>query len=471
MNEVVKLPGRPAVPSPAKPHVFLVCIDALRADALETPGPDSIWSEPGRPATPVLDGFRRESRSYPLATASSSWTKPSVPSIFLSRHPGEHGVFEVAKDVRRGGLSAALPEDAETMAERFRAAGYRTIGLAHNAQLDAGLGFARGFDVWASDAGDGESILSALRELRPFDDGKPVFLYLHYLEPHWPYRGRVVQRAKEHATGRFPFHTFRGSDWRTLKREMADGRIVLEAEEIRFLRRVYGLAVEEADRVLGLALDWLTDTGAFERAVTCVLSDHGEELVDHGSVGHGQSVHGELVRVPLMLRAGRETGVSTGRDTVSTELASHVDVLPTLLGAAGVRSDGPVSGRDLLHAAPAEHVFSEVKHKRRYRQAVRDARWKLVRSRFFRRAGDGSAEDYNNLEELLSGREHRTELRLFDLQEDPRELTDLSAAHPAVTARLEAVLDAWWRDRRTHGRNVRAIEEDMIRRLEALGYL
>jgi hypothetical protein len=126
----------------------------------------------------------------------------------------------------------------------------------------------------------------------------------------------------------------------------------------------------------------------------------------------------------------------------------------------------------VLRDQAPEKVFAEVKHKRRYLQAVVESEFKLVREyRFARKAMDEPSADYNNLPELFAERTHRTESRLFDLARDPAETTDLSRVRPDVRTDLESRLDHWWQGLARRASSTRAIEDDMIRRLEALGYL
>lgn len=457
------------------PHVIVLCVDALRADCLtEPPAPASIWAELGPPRTPAMDAFAATARVHRTAVASSSWTRPCVPSMFLSLHPSEHGVLEVAKGRGSRASSPPLPESAPTLAETLRRAGYRTLGLGHNAQLDPAFGFDRGFDLFDSDAGDGPTILESLRVADPFREGRPVFLYLHLIEPHWPFHARIADRAEPHAQGRFAFHRFQASEWKALKHDLKTGEVSLRPDEVRFLRTSYGLAVEEVDRLVGQLLDWLEREGILDRAVVALTADHGEELLDHGLVGHGQSLHEELIRVPLMLRAGTSTPCGDlGTDTVRAPV-SQVDLYPTLLEAVGIPFPGTLSGRSALDIErSARPVFSEVKHKRRYHQSIHTGNWKLIRSFFFRRdEEDPSRADYNNLAELFEDRPYRCQRVLFDLQRDPGETRDVFGTFPEMADRLEVALDAWWQEiqpRREEG--ARDMETELIRRLEALGYL
>ncbi|MGQ0723326.1 MAG: sulfatase family protein [Candidatus Eiseniibacteriota bacterium] len=456
----------------ASPHVVVVCVDALRADCLANDlRPASIWEETGPPETPAMSAFAASAWTAPVAVAASSWTKPSVPSIFLSRHPSEHGVLEVAKGDAKAS-TVLLPSGMPTMAELFRDAGYRTIGLAHNAQMDPSLGFGRGFDVFDADAGGGTRILAALESLDPLRGEKPAFLYLHLIEPHWPFGATVAERAERFATGRFAFHRWDARGWKAFKKQLRKGNVSPTEDETRFLRATYRLAVEEADERVGAILEWLDGSGAGDRSTVLLTADHGEELLDHGLVGHGQSLHEELVRVPFALRIGAAVRVPPLPEPTAARPVSHVDILPTLLECAGLPVAPGVSGKGLFADDGPREAFSEVKHKRRYHQAVRSGRWKLIRSFVFRRAEDGAAADYNNLGALFAERAYHTERRLYDVEVDPGERRNLLATFPETVARLELILDRWWGELRLREDDEsRDLDAELIRRLEALGYL
>ncbi|GJM45386.1 MAG: sulfatase [Gemmatimonadota bacterium] len=455
-----------------RPHVFLICVDALRADCFD---PDAmVWSEGGSPATPALDELAAGSMVWTRAFSSSSWTKPSVPSMLTSLHPSEHGVLEVERRAGQGASAAALPDGVATLAELLRDQGYRTTGIAHNAQLDPTLGFDRGYDSYTCEGGTGDEIIARLLTLRPWATG-PSFNHLHLIDPHWPFSRSVQERAEADSGGRFPFHRMRAPAWKELKADLKHGRVTLAEDESRFLRHVYRLAVEDVDRALRRLFVELSATGILEQSVIVFTSDHGEEMLDHGLVGHGQSLWDELIRIPLFLRVGNATGVTwPGPRRVDNELASHVDLLPTLAAVGGWKPTHRVAGRDLLAEPSPPFVFAEVKHKRRYRQAVTDGRWKLVRTYIFERELDDqgrSAADTNNLEELFADRPRRVERELYSLERDPGERRDLARVEPEAMKRLEAALDRWWEGRSPRGQHTRALEEELIRRLEALGYL
>jgi arylsulfatase A-like enzyme len=204
--------------------------------------------------------------------------------------------------------------------------------------------------------------------------------------------------------------------------------------EIRFL--------DDSLRRLFARLD---EIGFLDNAVVLITADHGEEFGDHGGVLHRGTLFDELVRVPFILW-GR--GVDPG--VVDPTLVSTVDISPTLLAAAGLEPSVAMEGRNVLAASPV--AWAEQRVFAQYRDAlysIRTPRFKLVR-------GPGG------------------QLKLFDLERDPRERHNLAAQRPDFAAGLDAELEAWRQTRpRIGGVSVSTTELDPAteERLRALGYL
>ncbi len=97
-----------------KPNVLLVTIDTVRADHVGAYGYT-------KPTTPTLDRLAREGVRFADATSQAPLTGPAHAAILTGRYPGRFGV--------RDNATTALPESATTMAEIFKAAGYRTAAF------------------------------------------------------------------------------------------------------------------------------------------------------------------------------------------------------------------------------------------------------------------------------------------------------------------------------------------------------
>lgn len=417
-------PRAAARPADGLPNVVLVVADTLRADRV------GVYGYATRPTTPALDRFAAGADVYRNAYATSSWTLPSMASMFTGLAPEEHGVHV---------LGHLLPRDAPTLAEELRALGYHTTGISANPILQAEHGFGRGFErfvqltrlgsgfstptlFWSDPLSLGaawkperfrwwspkpraarvtDEALCALGE-RPPD--RPAFVFVLYFDPHSPYNAPDSPETRD---WRFDPGETRFDPWSSF---MYDREVrTLDGELSRFL--------EGVDEELGR-----------DRTLVVVTSDHGEELGEEGRYGHGTNLGEALVHVPLVVR---RPGQTAGRDLPGLVSLAR---LPELLAT------GALSRPD---EAVRAHVRTGPGFGRRLRSVQRDG-WKLL------------------LEDIVGDSSAPVE-RLYRLSDEER---DLRAAEPGIAAalrfRLDALPDA--------AKPARLGEEERAR-LRALGYL
>ena len=365
-----KAPDTPPFPDTARLeplNVVLVCLDTVRADRL------GCYGYGGNPTTPALDALAADATLFRDTSAAAGWTKPSVPSFFTGTFPCQHGVYEGSARGIAGATTDLLPAAAATLAERFRAAGYATAAVIHNAQLRRGGGFEQGFDTYEDDAGDARDVRArASRWLDGRDPDRPFFLYLHFLDAHWPY-DVPDEAARRFTAGDVDF--FRGGDSRALRDAVNDGSVTLDSAQQETLSALYDGALRFLDDELGAFLADLRARGLYDATVISVVADHGEEFLEHGRIGHGHGVWQNLLAVPWILRV---PGRAPGELSASVAL---VDLPPTLLAAAGLPPEGAGEGVDrLAHPDRPVLLLAENKAPDRYVQSLRVGTRKLVRT-------------------------------------------------------------------------------------------
>ena len=328
------------------PLIVLYVVDTLRADHTGPYGHS-------RDTTPALDELAREAVVFEQAVAQSSWTKPSMASMMTSLLPGQHGAF------RR--LDRLSP-DHETLAEILQEKGWATGAVVANALLYARrAGFDQGFDYFAGLHGRkrrrGRQVRASVavdKALAWLDTrrGLSTFLWIHTMDPHAPYKPPA------------PFDRMFSPDEVPDLPDQGDGA---EADdEQRRERRdeisQYDGEIAFGDRELGRFLRELEARGLYDRALVIFVSDHGDEFLDHGGRGHGLTLFDELVRVPLLVKfpGGRHGGQRVSRQVLG------LDVMPTILHAAGADVPASVAGRSLQNVvagdAPPVPALVETHH-------------------------------------------------------------------------------------------------------------
>jgi arylsulfatase A-like enzyme len=475
--------GQPTV----RPELLLVTVDCLRADRVHCYGCP-------RPQTPRLDGLAARGVRFERALAVTTWTWPSLASIMTGLHPGVHGAV-VEK--------APLPKQVSTLAEQLSAAGYRTAAFICTPYSAPALGLGRGFDryetflpellpatdepigfllnlrlllggflgIWRPNAdiasADGFALSrQALEYLRTTRDGRPLFLWLHYLDPHHPYLRREPFFARLYPDGVARPPLAATSSARELPAPAGS-----DNPAIPLASAFYDSEVMATDAAIGEVLDAL-EPG---RWVVAVTADHGEEFWEHGALGHGRpEPYRETIAVPLIL-----AGPSVDSGRVSTIPASGIDLMPTFLDFAGV-TGGP--GRDGLSLRPA--LSSEGKASASASPVPPRARLDASRPLFVEyQKSTESAADFSVLQarhhlwvRFVNG-EHRFS-RGFDWHDDPAELHDrFDPGSPEQHLILDLLLEHVSEMRAALGARERAgtpearLEAEQLRQLKSLGYL
>ncbi len=320
-----------------RPNILFILVDTLRRDHL-TPYGYKRETTPEIQRRLALPGAVVEE-----AYSQAPWTLPSVVSFLTGRYPGEL----LGSDM----TSFGIPDEVPPLPELLARLGYQTGGFIANPSLHAGAGFGRGFRTFFAPPAEIEWMKKhadtvnahAVPWLQAHQD-RPFFAYVHYVDPHDPYENPDMDRYG----GRSPFMPdYTGPVAGNWIHGIYNGNLQLPDPErdIPYIRALYDSEVHYVDRYIGELLASL-DPKVLANTLVVLTADHGEELYDHGGWKHGQTLYDEQIHVPLIVRWDGHIKPGTRlRGTVRL-----VDLVPTLVGAAGGKADPAWSGVDLLPA-------------------------------------------------------------------------------------------------------------------------
>lgn len=458
-------------------NVLLIVVDTLRPDHLGCYGY-------GRPVSPHLDALAAEGCLLDKLWSASNFTAPAFTSLFTGLYPHQHGIYDFT--ARAGASAVRRTLDANGVRTgavvTFRFFGH-LLGRIWD-DIEA-VTDTRSAD-YAPDLPQAVTA-SALDWLERHGSAGPFALFLHYDGPHMPYRlpapyadafDTVDAATVDSGLRDLVFPQERevfddraaGSMFRLIER-VNWGRKRLDAATLQWVQDKYDASVRYNDAAIGDLLAGVRRLGLADDTVVAVLSDHGEEFLEHGSLAHGDlHLYEEVVRTVGIIRDPAASG--GGRRLVRP--LSQVDLWPTLLTIAGAADLPPGWGErefsgELAGAAaagPERPVFCHGKAK----VAVRRGRDKLILPR--PDPALGRAARLRLWAKMALRRELGAEV--YDLAADPSERRNL-ARDGGRRAPLAAALSAHLAARGPAPDAAADLADDQRRRIEQemkdLGYM
>ncbi len=461
-------PGRAREPQ----GVILIQGDTLRTDHLDAYGYE-------RPTAPFLRRLAGEGVLFKNAISQTAWTKASTTSVMTSLYPTTHGVHQIPD---------RIPASTPTLAERFRQGGYATLSLSSVSFTGRLTNLHKGFEELREAGTQPGRTLYTSKTARDYVDyladwledrrDVPFFVYLHVFDPHSPYEPRPPwnalwadpARREEHLRHEETLKKFIASAF-LAQRGMAT-RDELEAagidpeEYLRYCKDWYDGSIRGMDSELARLVERLRGLGVADRTLIAFFADHGEEFHDHGRMWHGQSVYGEMLRVPLLFWGG---GIGTAR--VREESVQLIDVMPTLLELSGLEPPPGLQGQSLAslvsdgrHAAwrprpviAEKHPLGGANHPEASESyAIVDGDWKLIHN--------------------VQRPPERAEIELFRFHEDALDQENLADANPDVVDRLRKALEGWKRGAaeaklKPDAEATKGMSAEQLEKLRSLGYV
>lgn len=449
-----------------RPNIIFILIDALRADRLGCYG--NLENH-----TPVMDSIAAESVIFNRVVAQSSWTQPSIASLFCSYYPSVHKVRKwrkIPKEKRaKAKKVAVLNDNFITLAESLQKSGYDTAAFVANPWIVPELGFAQGFEhfdsSFANNTTPGDMVnKAAVTWLRNRNSDKPFFCYLHYMDVHGPYNSRpeilepLLNRVDSQAD-KYELSEKQIAKLGYLYELPGDDKRIERHKRLSVYREYwearYNAGVREIDLYIKDLRVQLEAMNLWDDSYTIITSDHGESLLEHGYWDHGLSLHDTELHVPLLLRWPG----TLSEGMMINKTVRLIDLMPTIVEQLGTQEVVGLQGRSLMGEIKGKNVksevaaFAECTKSKDLKAAYLDG-WKLI---------------------MPWGNQSVSHVELYNIEEDPLEQNELSKMYPNRVKMLAEILEKQSIINEKLGSEIWVDEvsltDEQEKRLRSLGYV
>ncbi|MCP4676351.1 MAG: sulfatase-like hydrolase/transferase [Deltaproteobacteria bacterium] len=352
------------------PNIVLFSIDTLRADHLGVYGYSKKTS-------PHIDGFAKDAIRFKRAISQAPSTAPGHMSIFTGLMPLVHRVSNFKDDGSADSLSTKIP----TLIESLQEHGYFTFGFMGGGNVDASLGFDRGFLLYTRELTSYNWIKMhrSSKDLRGVrhaiemsnERERPFFLFLHHYVCHSPYMSAPKEYRKRFLEGKrvkglpegisddamFKF----AEEFDRIPSKWTKRQVLFkifgqraqhfwrdvdlgQADQNAHIQALYDSGVAYSDYLFNKVTEVLKEHGVYENTIIVLLSDHGEEFFEHGGKEHGR-LFIEHLHVPLIIKFPNSAKVES---RVVEESVRTIDVLPTIFDYLKLPVGHPIQGESFM---------------------------------------------------------------------------------------------------------------------------
>jgi len=400
-------------------NVIFIAIDTLRADRLTCYGYSKSTS-------PNLERISKEGVLFEKFYASDIPTQPAYTTIYTSLYGVNHGI------VSHGSAEQNLSENISTLPQILREKGVHTAAVDNLLGMKHwfGLGYNEYFDTSKKmQLVTAEEVNSIVLPWLKRNKKTPFFLFIHYWDPHTPYTPpqkyrRLFYEGDEKDPSNRSMEKFKDYIYYPLFQRVI-GEPLGEITDVEYISAQYDAEIRYVDERVGEVIGLLEELKLSEETLLIITSDHGESLTEHGIYFDHHGVYETTIRVPLIL--WWKGNLPSGKKI--KDFFEHVDLLPTILDAFGIRREEKMEGVSLLSV-----IEGKKKIQREFiccgectyqaKRCINTGKWKLIKS-------------------IGGDLYHRPKYELYWLEKDPEEKENLAEKYPEIVDRLEIQLTRW----------------------------
>jgi len=347
-------------------NIVLITIDALRADHLSCYGYE-------RKTTPNIDRIAEQGILFKNVIAPSSWTVPSMASLFTSVYPSNHRVTE-SIFYKPAEEKHILSKELTTLTEILKANGYTTFGVSSNVNLDEKRGFKRGFDYFkhlkklSIAPLVNKSVCLWEDEIK---NSNKFFLWVHYIDPHFPYYAK--NPWIEQYTTKELILKLNSQKKLSLKKLMP--ALKQNPRLLASLIAHYDSEINFVDNHIG---ELIQRFELSKNTFIIITADHGEEFLEHDHLAHGHNLYKETIHIPLIAKLP----YNTKKEMVERHV-NLVDIMPSILQILNIKQPEQTLGKSfwpkekLLKTNTFDYSYSELDLENSLKSII-TPKWKYI---------------------------------------------------------------------------------------------
>ena len=406
-----------------KLNFLIISIDTLRADTLGVYGKKPSIS-------PNIDDFAQKADVFLKCYSTSNKTNPSFCSILSGLFSKNHGIYSLVEP---------LSPNILTLPEIFKKYNYETIAVVSAFHLHSGANLCNRFskytlskEIFCTE----EAVFETIHYLKQTKN--PFFLWLHIFDPHTPHTA-----PEPFYSGYYAYKKFNGFPFNFFKKQRESSHLEYIDKNLLANPEMYYDEVAYVDFTLGFLFNFLESNGYYENTVLAFISDHGENLNEHGYISDHGGLWETTTHIPLMLKIPGKKKYQKYEHFVQS-----IDLFPTILRIFNFYSYDS-NGIDLYPEnvyKTRNFVFAEAKEENEVMLRSKKYLFKIKKN-------NGMITPF-----------------LFETKKDPKEIFDISNQEREIVKNYIEIINLFLKDKIISNK-VKNISEEDIKKLRSLGYL